>query len=171
MFFDYKDDPISWFFQNLFKPLFSHAEMLALAGDRLKPDTLQNWTNRKYLEPKIIKGKRRYNPFEVAQISIAHPLISEFYMDPKNAILAVLGATLIFQRKLKSKEFSLDQAPHLLCIFTNAISDPTAVVLKPTTKHFETDEAFLVLPFGRALNNLAQKQKQLLEARPIRKAS
>jgi hypothetical protein len=165
MFFDNKDDPISWFFQNLFKPLFSHADVLALAGDRLKHDTLQNWTNRKYLEPKMIKGKRRYNANEVAQILIAQPLISQFYMDPRNAILNILGATLIVQRKLKDEEFSLKQAPQLLCIFTNAISDPTAVVLKPTAKHFETDEAFFVLPFGRLLNDLAKRQKRLVESR------
>jgi hypothetical protein len=29
------DDPVAWFFLNLFKPLFSHAEVLALSGERL----------------------------------------------------------------------------------------------------------------------------------------
>src|SRR5258708_5183232 len=116
MFFENGDDPISWFFQTLFKPLFSHADVMTLAGDRLRADTLQNWTNRKYLEPKIIKGKRRYNANEVAQVLIAQPLIAQFDMQPETAVLAILTATLIFQRKLKSKEFSLKQAPQLLCI-------------------------------------------------------
>jgi hypothetical protein len=160
--------PIVWFFRNLFKPLFSHAEVLALVGEGLKHDTLQNWANRKYVKPKTIKGKRRYDANEVAQISMAQPLIRHFQAEPMTAILAILGATLVFQRKLK-KEFSLKQAPHLLCVFTNPIDEPV-VVRKATAKVFESDEAFIVLPFGRLLNDLAKRQKLLVEARSVRKA-
>jgi hypothetical protein len=160
-----ENHPIAWFFQNLFKPLFSHAEVLTLAGDRLKHDTLQNWANRKYVEPKMVSGKRRYRAIEVAQISMAQPLISQFDMEPSTATLVILSATLIFQRKMKAKEFSLSQAPNLLCIFTGHHDIEPVVVQKPTTQLFQSNEAFLVLPFGRLLNDLAKRQKHLVESR------
>ena len=159
-----ENHPIAWFFQNLFKPLFSHAEVLTLAGERLTHDTLQNWANRKYVKPKMVKGKRRYNAIEVAQIAIAQPLIKQFDVEPSTATLAIVTAALIFQRKMKSKEFSLNQAPHLLAIFTKHHDEP-AFVQKPTAKLFETDEAFIVLPFGRLLNDLAKRQRHLVESR------
>lgn len=161
--------PIAWFFQNLFKPLFSHSEVLALAGEGLKHDTLQNWANRKYVKPKMIKGKRSYNAIEVAQISMAPPLIKNFQMEPIAAFLVILLATQAFKRKLRSKEFSLEQAPHLLCAFTDPTDEPV-VVGKATDKVFEPDQAFIVLPFGRLLNDLAKRAKHLVDSRSVRKA-
>jgi hypothetical protein len=72
---DGKDDPISWFFQNLDKPNFNQTEVLVLAGERLKAITLQNWTNRQYVKPKKVGGKRRYSALEVASIALAQPLV------------------------------------------------------------------------------------------------
>src|SRR4051812_465429 len=108
--------PIAWFFQNLFKARFSQADVLTLAGEQLTQATLQNWANRKYVEPKLVRGKRRYTAIEVAQITMAQAMIKNLHMAPMEAVLAILTATTVFQRKLKSKEFSLEEASHLLCV-------------------------------------------------------
>jgi hypothetical protein len=171
MFFDDRDDPISWFFRNLFEPRFNQAEVLMLAGERLKPDTLQNWANRRYVEPKMVGGKRRYSAIEVAQISLAQALIFNLEVEPSTATLAIVTAILIFHRKLKSEEFSLKQAPYLVGVFNNPINEPIFVdPRKAAPKLFETDEAFFVIPFGRLLNDLAKRQRELVESRSMRKA-
>jgi len=165
--YDGKDDPISWFFQNFDKPNFNQTEVLVLAGERLKAVTLQNWTNRQYVKPKMVGGKRRYSALEVAQISLAQPLIWNFSVDPSTATLAIMSAMLIFHRKLKSKEVSLKEVPHMLGVFNKAIEDPIFIdARKATPKVFEGGEAFIVLPFGRILNDLAERQKQLVELPP-----
>lgn len=172
MFFDNKDDPISWFFQNLDKPRFSQAEVLLLAGDRLKPNTLQNWTNRHYVKPKMVGGKRRYSALEVAQILLAQPLVLNLEVDPSTATLIIVTAMLIFHRKLRSEELSLKEAPYLLSVFKKAIEDPIFIdSRKAALKAFETEEAFIVLPFGRLVNDLAKRQKELVDSRlKIRKS-
>src|ERR1700756_1048411 len=95
-----KQESVEWFFVNLFKPLFTHAEVLDLAGDRIKHDTLQNWANREYVRPKLVNGKRRYNALEVAQVVLAQPLVQQLEMEPSSAVLALLSAVLLFNRKL-----------------------------------------------------------------------
>lgn len=167
MFFDGKDDPISWFFQNFDKPNFNQTEVLVLAGERLKAITLQNWTNRQYVKPKMVGGKRRYSALEVAQVSLSQPLVWNLRVDPSAATLVIMSAMLIFQRKLKSKEFSLKDVSHMLGVFNNTLEDPIFIdARKAAPKIFEAHEAFIVLPFGRLLNDLAERQRQLVELPP-----
>jgi hypothetical protein len=164
---DGKDDPISWFFQNLDKPHFLQAEVLVLAGKRLKAVTLQNWTNRQYVKPKMVGGKRRYSALEVAQISLAQPLVRSFGIDPSSATLIIVHALLIFQRKLKSKEFSPDDVSHILGAIAAPEVEPIFLdARKVAPKLLETGDAFIVLPFGRLLNDLAERQKQMVELQP-----
>jgi hypothetical protein len=164
---DGKDDPISWFFQNLDKPHFYQAEVLELAGKRLKAVTLQNWTNRQYIKPKMVGGKRRYSALEVAQISLAQPLVRGFGIDPTTATLVIVHGLLVFQRKLKSKEFSPDDVSHILGAIAAPEEEPIFIdARKVAPKLFETREALIVLPFGRLLNDLAERQRQLVELPP-----
>lgn len=161
---DGKDDPISWFFQNLDKPNFNQTEVLVLAGERLKAITLQNWTNRQYVKPKMVGGKRRYSALEVASIALAQPLVWNLSVDPSTATLSIVSAMLIFQRKLKSKEFSLKEVEHMLGVFNEASEEPIFIdARKAAPKVFEAHEAFIVLPFGRILNDLAERQRQIVE--------
>jgi hypothetical protein len=146
-----KVDPISWFFQNHDKPIFLQAEVLALAGKRLNAVTLQNWTNRQYVKPKKVGGKRRYSPLEVASVSLAQPLVSSLAVDPSSATLIIIQALLIFQRKLILGAVS---APEEEPIFIDAG--------KVAPKLFLTRDALLVFPFGRLLNDLAKRQMELV---------
>ncbi|MCK1516118.1 hypothetical protein IVB22_26965 [Bradyrhizobium sp. 190] len=164
--YDGKDDPISWFFQNLDKPNFSQTEVLVLAGKRLKAVTLQNWTNRQYVKPKIVGGKRRYSALEVASISLAQPLVSNLAVDPSSATLIIVHALLIFQRKLKSKEFSSNEVSHILGAVGDPVEEPIFIdARKVAPILFETRDALVVLPFGRLLSDLAKRQRELIEFR------
>jgi len=158
-----KVDPISWFFQNHDKPIFLQAEVLALAGKRLNAVTLQNWTNRQYIKPKKVGGKRRYSPLEVASVSLAQPLVSSLAVDPSSATLIIIQALLIFQRKLKSREFSPDDVSHILGAVSAPEEEPIFIDAgKVAPKLFLTRDALLVFPFGRLLNDLAKRQMELV---------
>jgi hypothetical protein len=173
MVFDSKDDPISWFFQKADQPLFSHADVLTLAGERLTSATLQNWANRLgHVKPKKVGRQRRYDALEIAEISLALPLIFDLEVSPSAATGAIMhGMLIFFYRTIKSKKFSLEQAPHLLGVFKNTASEPIFFdPRKAIPKLFETDEAFIVLPLGRLLNDLAKRQRELVESRPVQKA-
>jgi hypothetical protein len=165
-----KDDPISWFFQNLEKPYFLQAEVLVLAGKRMDATTLQNWTNRKYVTPRIIGGKRRYNVLDVAQISLSQPMIWNLGVPPSAATLMVVTAMVILQRKLKSEEFSPKDVSHMLALVYHEAEDPIFIdARKAAPKLLEIKEGiegFIVLSFGRLLIDLAKRQKELVERQP-----
>ncbi len=161
-----EEEAIGWFFNHLFEPLFSHAEVLALVGDPLTHDTLQNWANRKYVTPKLVNGKRRYNALEVATVSFAQPLVQNLGMEPSAATLAIVSAMLIFNRKLKAKGLWATQAQHQMLVYTDSVADPRVFDARKLPPHFfEKYEAFTVLAVGRLLNDLARKQRDLVEAR------
>ncbi|SHH23009.1 hypothetical protein SAMN05444169_6434 [Bradyrhizobium erythrophlei] len=160
-----EEEAIGWFFNHLFEPLFSHAEVLALV-DELTHDTLQNWANRKYVTPKLVKGKRRYNALEVATVSLAQPLVWNLGMDPSAATLAVVSAMLYFHRKLKAKEVSATQVRHQMLAYTKSVAEAEVFdARRIPPDFFEKYEAFTVLAVGRLLNDLARKQRDFVEAR------
>src|SRR5262245_56277193 len=106
-------EPIGWFFDNCFKPLFSHAEILQIAGDdRVTHDTLQNWANRKYVEPKLVNGKRRYSPIQAAQVVLAQPLLYLLSMEPRYATIVLLEGLLGLRRGLNLKKFTWSEAKY-----------------------------------------------------------
>ena len=155
---------IEWFFARLFDPLFSHAQVLVLSGDQLKHDTLQNWANRKYVEPKIVSGKRMYSPIEVAQVILAQPFVSRLEMTPQAATLVVVSSLLILNRKIKSKEIAANQTKYQLFAFTASYEEPCMFdSRKAASNIFESASAFFVLPIGRLLDDLALRQRDLLE--------
>jgi hypothetical protein len=163
-----EEDAIGWFFNHLFEPLFSHAEVLALVGDSLTHDTLQNWANRKYVTPKLVKGKRRYNALEVATVSLAQPLVENMGMDPSSATLAVVSAVLIFNRKLKANRTLkvTTQVQHQMLAYTKSVAEPEVFDAREISPDFFVKyDAFTVLAVGRMLNDLARKQRNLVQAR------
>jgi hypothetical protein len=159
-----RTDAIVWFFANLFEPLFTHAQVLALSGDQLKHDTLQNWANRKYVKPKIVGGKRMYSPIEVAQVVLAQPFVSRLEMTPTAATLVVVSALLILNRKMKSKAIVANETRYQLFAYTASYEEPSIFDSRKAAPNvFESASAFFVLPIGRLLDDLALQQQELLE--------
>jgi len=162
-----EEEAMGWFFNHLFEPLFSHGEVLALV-EGLTHDNLQNWANRKYVTPKLVKGKRRYNALEVATISMAQPLVWTLGMEPSSAVLAVLSALLYFNRERQAKKFSTTQVRHQMLAFTESVAEAKVFDARKIPRDFfEKYEAFTVLALGRLLDDLARKQRDFVEARRV----
>src|SRR5215831_16493230 len=82
--------PIEWFFKNAERPLFTNADVLWIAGGRVRPSTLQNWTNREYIRPTIIGHRRMYMLVEAAAVILAQPLVNKLHVEPSVATGALL---------------------------------------------------------------------------------
>lgn len=157
-------EAVNWFFANLFEQLFSHADVLALVGKPLSHDTLQNWANRKYVNPKIIKGKRKYSTLDVAGICLAQALVHKLNVDPNSALASALNAILIFSRAVKSKKTPFEALEHQIGAYTFLPNDPVLFDRrKPLPK--ELTGALILLPVGHLLMNLARKQCDLVKSR------
>ena len=154
--------PLEWFFSRLFKPLFFHAHVLALS-DQVSNATLQNWSNRKHLKPKIIGGKRLYTPADVAQVVLAEHLSRSLGVMPESGHLMVTSALLVLQRKFKAKE--LDDLRHLMFAYEDTADTPTMVDARTGQPGlFENGGvAFFVIPMARLLDELARKQIKLIK--------
>jgi hypothetical protein len=155
---------VSWFFENLFKNLFSHADVLALVGEPLSHDTLQNWANREYITPKIIRGKRKYTTLEVASICLAQPLVHDFEVNPLTAINTALNAILIFSRSVRAKKTSFEALEYQMGAYTGLLRDPL-LFDRRTAIPSELNGALVLLPVGHLLMTLAQKQLELVNSR------
>src|SRR5215831_10881212 len=166
-----RQQPIEWFLGNTTEPLFSHAEVLELANYGLpwplNHDTLQNWANRKYVEPTIERGKRRYSPLDVANIIIAHHVVRELRVDPAGTVRAIWYALIILADKLKhSKKISFGEVKHQIAVYRNPTSEPSLYdARKSALEIFDKGEAFMVVPIGRLLDELASRQREMVETR------
>jgi hypothetical protein len=175
MFRPRKERPIEWFIRNREAPLFSHAEVLELAENRIPHDTLQNWANRKYIEPMIEGGKRRYRPQEVATVILANPLVQRLGMDPSNA-----NAAMAYTIGMLFRRFKITEAKRQIAVYRHiAVYEDIDVALgdeRATARQLfnepPTDEpgqppadAFAVVPIGRLLDALASKMRKRVEER------
>jgi hypothetical protein len=149
--------PLEWLFSRLFKPLFFHADVLAFSDGHVSNSTLQNWSNRKHLKPKIVGGKRLYTPADVAQVVLAEHLSRSLGVMPESGHLMVTSALLVLQRKFKAKE--LDDLRHLMFAYEDIADTPTMFDARKAQRDlFENGAAFFVIPMARLLDDLARKQ-------------
>jgi hypothetical protein len=168
-----KQEPIEWFFRNIDEPLFSHAEVLELAADgpRLSHDTLQNWANRKYVQPTIEGGKRRYRPLEVAAVIMAHHVVAELRVDPAGANRAILYGLMILADKV-GKKISFAEAKYQIAVYRSPVAGGPSLydARKSALEIFDKGEAFMVVPIGRLLEDLARRQRKMVESRTAKNA-
>jgi hypothetical protein len=170
-----QEEPIEWFLKNREARLFSHAEVLELAENRITHDTLQNWANRKYIEPKIEGGKRRYSPGEAATVILADPLVQRIGMDPSKATAAMAYAMGTLDRQIGVlKRTKIRDAKRVIAVYRDmdlALIDERGTARQmfnePTTDEpgKPPGDAFAVVPLGRLLDALASKMRKRVDER------
>ena len=165
---------MSWFSENMSNPIFTHADVLELGDARLTSDTVQNWANRGLTKPDLVGGKRRYNTFELMKVCLTQPLVLDLGITPSVAILSVAQAfllvtvNLVDTKKAKAKKDSIpfDQIQHFVAVYGRTDETPrVADGRKLPPDLFADARAYVVLPFGRMLMDLAAKAKALVDSR------
>jgi hypothetical protein len=166
-------EPIEWYLKNAMEPLFSHAEVLELADNRISHDTLQNWANREYIKPLIEGGKRRYSPLLVTTVILTESMVRGLRMDPAVAAGAIVAGLSKLVKKIDSPKMSkIAEAKRQIAVYDNIagyveLEDACSLydARKSALEMFNVDEAFAVLPLGRLLDALASKMRQRVEER------
>lgn len=152
--------------------IFTHSDVLALAEDRIPSDTLQNWANRGLLKPDLVGGKRRYNTWELAKACLSEPLVSDLKVSPLQATsmassaVALIWANLVDTKKVKVQagNVPLNQVEHFVVAFGGPANVPVvADGRKLPADFFSKAQAYVVLPFGRMLLDLATAAMELAE--------
>jgi hypothetical protein len=163
--------PIEWFFKNAERPLFTNADVLAIAGGRVSPVTLQNWTNREYIRPTIIGHRRMYMLVEAAAVILAQPLVNKLHVEP-----SVATATLLFAMGVLAGQSDVGHPPiaqirHQMVAF-QAEDDGLYPEFFDERKPgpFKDDDAFIVMPLGRLLDALATEMQGFARLNSSKKA-
>lgn len=173
------EHPVLWCLGNAKSPLFTHADMLELQGPRLTDDTLQNWANRKIVEPEIEGGNRRYDSVDTACIALMLPLVHDLRIMPAAAKLMAMMAFTLMARNLvdpkkvkpKAGDVPLNDVQNFYCIFGSIGSGNDLPMLVHKCDLVETTfrktPACTVLGFGRILIDVVKRAQKLADSRRV----
>jgi hypothetical protein len=156
---------------------FTHADVVKLTG--VTPTTLQNWSNRRVVEPVVAnpgrQGRREYTPLQVAAIGGCLDLIGWGVAPSLAFTLAQASLHSIMQAEAESRlrDLEIDSLP----VFHGAIEDyfsiiwgpirerdllPVRLVRKNELMDLDfTSRSLVIMPIGRMLVDMAERASAL----------
>lgn len=164
------ENAVMWILGNAGRALFTHAQVLELADDRLTHDTLQNWANREIVVPENDGYRRRYDGVALVQACLGIILVSDTTMSPMRATIALNQAMLLLIRNLvdpakvepKAGDVPIDQVHRFYCVIGPAGQTPSLVRADGIAKAMK-GSASTVFPFGALLVDLAKRAQKMAD--------